>query len=106
MQVAEKSGLRKSDDTGTTRAIFIYMTPMMKFLSDKATRFHYFYSHALPPSGRASENVAKKKQGVVSQLLSRSETEAKNEETKTLAYCTDNGATVQWEPHDDRTSNG
>ena len=29
----------------------------MKDLLDVVTIFHYFYSHALPYSGRASENV-------------------------------------------------
>ena len=48
----------------------------MKGLIDMATRFHYFYSHALPPSGRASENVTKNRVSLAN-VVARCETEAK-----------------------------
>ena len=50
----------------------------MKGLVDQTTRFHYFYSHALPPSGRASTNLTK--------IGCRAVKRKPNEETKTIAY--------------------
>ena len=48
----------------------------MKGLIDMTTRFHYFYSHALPPSCRASENETKTRMSLAN-VVARCETEAK-----------------------------
>ena len=61
----------------------------MKGLLDMVTRIHYFYSHVLPSSGRASENVTNR--ALLANVVPQSAVKSQNEETKTIAYCTDNG---------------